>query len=133
MLLVIMVIAWSSPAAGQNRLRRYEPDRPTITPYLNLVGPGTGVVPNYYSLVRPQFRQIADERKLRELAEQRRTTVPLSREELAGAIDLLNQERLAIPTGTRSGFQVYSLRQSFRDYSHFYPPAAQFNELRPQR
>ncbi|HEX6963086.1 MAG TPA: hypothetical protein VF175_14550 [Lacipirellula sp.] len=43
---------------AQNPYPRYEPARPTVSPYLNLVRPdGIGGASNYYNLVRPLQRQ----------------------------------------------------------------------------
>ncbi|WP_146397898.1 hypothetical protein [Pseudobythopirellula maris] len=45
--------ALAEPAAGQ----RYQPSRPTVSPYLDLLRQNNSPVPNYYSLVRPKQRQ----------------------------------------------------------------------------
>jgi len=47
----------SAAAIGEAQVRRYQPRRPTTSPYLNLTRLNTGAVPNYYSLVRPAQQQ----------------------------------------------------------------------------
>ncbi len=37
--------------------RRYQPNSPTVSPYLNLLRTNLGPLPNYHSLVRPQLNQ----------------------------------------------------------------------------
>jgi hypothetical protein len=50
-----LIIASSEPAEAQ--ARRYRPSRPTVSPYLNLLRPDVGPLPNYHALVRPQLEQ----------------------------------------------------------------------------
>lgn len=89
--------------SGQD-IQRYSPQRPTVSPYLNLLRNDNGSVPNYYSLVRPQQnqqsfdRQIASATRLQSLSIQR--------------LEEVAQMQTTRSTGTGS---VY------RNLSHFYP------------
>ena len=64
-LAVIAMLAtavWLGDADSSFGQQRYQPSRPTVSPYLNLFRFNDSVVPNYQSLVRPQqdalrFRQ----------------------------------------------------------------------------
>ena len=57
-----LALAAASSSHAQYQQRRYEPSRPTVSPYLNLFRFNNSVIPNYQSLVRPEqqaqrFRQ----------------------------------------------------------------------------
>lgn len=54
--------AGHAEAAGkppQKRANRYVPSRPTTSPYLDLTRAETGVLPNYFTFVRPKLDQQA--------------------------------------------------------------------------
>ncbi len=113
-LLVAMLLSspgFGTPGFGTNdclaQVRRYQPHRPTTSPYLQLTRRNTGALPNYHALVRPAQRQQAINQ--REQA---------SRKQHAGAIQRLqNSVQLGLhpasATGKRSGFQVPSSRSGF--------------------
>ncbi|QDU55058.1 hypothetical protein [Aeoliella mucimassa] len=64
-LLAFTLMACSVLAANaQAQVPRYQPTRPTTSPYLNLLRP-EGAIPNYYSLVRPMQRQNQMQSQLR--------------------------------------------------------------------
>lgn len=46
---------WAVDSAHAQR-RSYRPRRPTVSPYLDLLREPTGVLPNYYELVRPKLQ-----------------------------------------------------------------------------
>lgn len=104
------VLATSRFSSAQNAVPRYQPSRPTVSPYLNLLRNDSGAIPNYYSLVRPQQQQIATNQQQQiELTRQRQQLESLNN-------NLLRvQEPTIRATGIGSGFQ---------DYSHFFPRAA---------
>lgn len=88
---------------------RYTPQRPTISPYLNLLRNDNGTLPNYYSLVRPQLNQQRfDNRILSETQSQAKAVRSLSS---------VSGENLVGPTGTASTF---GNRSHFLNRSHFY-------------
>ena len=95
---------------GQPPRARYEPSRPTVSPYLNLLRRDVGPLPNYHSLVRPQLRGIEND--------QRQAVVNIRQQ---SAIRTLNRQvlELAEPNVAKTGGGG-----EFRNYSHFYPSLA---------
>ena len=90
-------------ADGQEKTR-YSPERPTVSPYLNLLRNDTGPLPNYYSLVRPQLNQQAFDNGIVSAARLQSLSIQ--------KIEDVAQMRSTGPTGTGS---------VFRNLSHFYP------------
>ena len=90
--------------AGGQDVPRYTPQRPTVSPYLNLLRNDNGPVPNYYSLVRPQLNQQAFDRQIGSVA--RLQSLSIQR------LEDVAQMQTTRSTGTGS---VY------RNLSHFYP------------
>ena len=118
------VLAAQASAQLRDRYnRRYEPARPTLSPYLNLTRPDWGTLPNYQSLVRPMLRQqelnqraarILDRnaQRLQQLGERTEETQELIRGWTSRTPTVAN------PTGKSSIFGAVS---GFRSYSHYYP------------
>ena len=122
-LLIWVGLLLPSMALAQNRLNRYQPNSPTVSPYLNLTRNSSSGLPNYYALVRPQLQQNADARSLQGLLRQdrfRQRANPLGTTE---QLDVYDPVPAALPTGSRSQFQTYGTHPYFRDYYHFYPAA----------
>jgi hypothetical protein len=61
MRLILIILVLASFGVEGNRaaaqIRRYQPARPTISPYLNLLRRDVGPLPNYHALVRPYLEQ----------------------------------------------------------------------------
>ena len=95
-------------ATGQELPRRYQPSRPTISPYLNLFRPNFGAIPNYYAFVRPQLDQQA-------INLQQGQAINSNTQSIARVADKAKQPLApqGVPTGTASQFMTLS---------HFYPP-----------
>ena len=55
----ILTASAASSAEAQQRStqRRFEPARPTVSPWLGLLQSNSGAIPNYFSLVRPRLEQ----------------------------------------------------------------------------
>ncbi len=107
----------SSASFGQE-IRRYQPRKPTISPYLDLLRFNDGGLPNYYSWVRPRKQQRAFNTESR--AWQRQQTITLGR-----VTNEFQKNRRAIaPTGTGSWFMNDSAGSTFLNTSRFYPGAA---------
>ncbi len=83
---------------------RYTPQRPTVSPYLNLLRNDNGALPNYHSLVRPQLNQLSYDRQMSRVARSQSLQIQ-SLSEVAG-------ETTAGPTGTGS---------VFNNRSHYFP------------
>ena len=90
---------------------RYQPQSPTLSPYLNLLRP-QGALPNYYALVRPIQRQEAFNR--RSLANQQYQAQEFQRLEL----DFAQPE--VLPTGTAGWFFDEGRQSPFGNTSHYY-------------
>jgi hypothetical protein len=103
---VIAVMA-SQQALAQVPPIRYQPSRPTISPYLNLLRQYTGPLPNYHSLVRPQIQQLNNNQQQQYQLQQQRTAIQTNNQQL-----LRIGEAAAAPTGSGA---------VFRNYSHYYP------------
>jgi hypothetical protein len=91
---------------GSTRGQRYSPSRPTVSPYLNLLRRDNGPVPNYHTLVRPEFQQLANN-------QQQQVQINTQQGNLANLHDQLQIKEPGVrSTGTAS---VYG------DRSHYYP------------
>ncbi len=101
----VVLLATTAVAEAQAQApRRYQPARPTVSPYLNLFRNNTGPLPNYYSLVRPQINQQAFN-----------TQVAAQQAQQTSALNLLESQSgqvAATPTGKSGWFMTYG-RQSF--------------------
>lgn len=118
----LAVIAWaaiclSPKLSAAQELRRYQPTRPTVSPYLNLGRFNTGGLPNYYTLVRPLNRQ----RQVNTQAQRVQQQQALALQRLETAV----RTAPAVPqvsTGTGSRFLTSGSRVSYRDTRQYYPP-----------
>ncbi|MEO2046114.1 MAG: hypothetical protein ABGX16_06015 [Pirellulales bacterium] len=123
-LLAILVLGFAlvpSERACAQRARKYQPARPTTSPYLNLLRTNVSGVPNYYSFVRPQQKQ--REINLNERSIRQRQARTLGKIE-----NTLQQGRLPIQsTGSGSGFMLQGTRSTFMTPSRYYPQSGPGN------
>jgi hypothetical protein len=120
---VISLHALGAASTGMAQVRRYEPNRPTVSPYLNLFrndGFNNRALPNYHSLVRPLQRQYeTNQAQQRLLVQQSRTLQQLN-------TNLENFEQRAVtgqlvaPTGQGAWFLRPSRRSQYLNTSRFY-------------
>jgi hypothetical protein len=99
---LMLTLSTSARTALSQVVPRYQPARPTVSPYLNLFRRDAGPLPNYYSLVRPQLNQQAIDMEL--LQNQARQGAEI------GAIR--SGQMTATPTGKGSWFMQYG-RQTY--------------------
>jgi hypothetical protein len=92
---------------GQTPPARYQPSRPTVSPYLNLFRQNEGPLPNYHSLVRPQLQNIENERRQQAINIQQQTEIRTLNRGLS---------RIAQPAAASTGGGG-----TFRNFSHYYP------------
>jgi hypothetical protein len=97
------------------QVRRYEPNTPTLSPYLGLTLFNNGGVPNYYAFVRPRQQQRSFNLQQQALAQRQ-----------AGEIQQLDYDvqRGIVPvaqTGTGSWFFTPGTRTTYLDTSQYYP------------
>lgn len=79
---------------------RFQPSRPTVSPYLNLFRNNTGPLPNYYSLVRPQLYQQDFNQRQTQLMGQQAAEI--------GALQTKTQKLgTTTQTGKGSGFMTF--------------------------
>jgi len=120
-LAVALIQMAASTSYGQ--VRRYQPSRPTVSPYLNLFRPNNNVIPNYQSLVRPE--QEALRFRQQQLQYDRQQTQQLNR--LRANIQTQQQpavtSELVAPTGKNAWFNR-SGPSTFQNTSRFYSQSA---------
>jgi hypothetical protein len=101
---VVVLASLAAADCQAQQAPRYQPSRPTVSPYLNLFRNNTGPLPNYYSLVRPElYQQRFNQQTLTQQAQQ------------TAAIGTLNTQvrrGTTTQTGKQSGFMVFQ-RQGF--------------------
>ena len=112
---------WLGGAVASNaQVRRYEPSRPTVSPYLNLFRERRGVLPNYYTLVRPFERQYETNRMQQQIIDQQSQAV----DRLQGEVYDLQQRQATelnmTPTGKSGWFLRPSNRNQFMNTSRYY-------------
>jgi hypothetical protein len=113
--LVSAAFGFGPNQVGAAQVVRYQPQSPTVSPYLNLTRFNNGGLPNYFALVRPQLQQ-------RQFNVQEQT---LLRNQERQIIDLQNdvQRGLAAPaaTGAASWFMTPGTQAKYLDTTRFYP------------
>lgn len=114
---LVALVATSKRTAAQE-LRRYQPTKPTVSPYLNLGRFNDGGLPNYYSLVRPLNRQQQFNQQADRLQRQQSQTLMRLESEVASQRTLVPQ----VTTGTGSRYFNAGTRAVYRDTLQFYPP-----------
>lgn len=100
---IALALCGTGSRASAQQIPRYQPDRPTVSPYLNLLRSDVGPVTSYYGMVRPQLNQQA--------ANQRSAAQTRS---LGMAIQSLQAANTTTTSGTGTG-------AVFRNRSHFFP------------
>lgn len=102
----VLVLALAPTAEAQYRQRRYQPSRPTVSPYLNLFRINNNVIPNYQSLVRPEQEALRFRQEQLQLDQQRQRELS----QLQSNVNRLEQAPLTTPlvapTGKGSWFNV---------------------------
>lgn len=122
-LIAVLVGAIALAAAGnsqaQYQQRRFQPSRPTVSPYLNLFRFNNSVIPNYQSLVRPEQEAIRFRQQQQQLDRQQQAEL----QRLQSNVRVLQQPRvtsaLVAPTGKGSWFNVPG-GSNFGDTSRYF-------------
>jgi hypothetical protein len=114
---------------GLAQVRRYEPARPTVSPYLNLFGRQRGIAPNYFTEVRPlqqqyQFQQQQNQfNRIQQLQSREQDRVITKLETRLQEIQLNAISDPITPTGKASWFAQPGNRQTFMNTSRYYRQA----------
>ena len=111
--LAISVLTISQTAFGQaGGIPRYQPATPTVGRSLNLLQRNTGLLPNFYSLVRPAERQGAfNRRSTSSQNQQQRIIIGLKRKYRATQ---------ASPTGTAATFMQPGAGERYSNTLQYY-------------
>lgn len=100
--------------AAAQRPQRYQPSRPTLSPYLNLLRNNNSAIPNYYSFVRPyQNQQALNQLQGEQLGFQNAQIGRVQAE-------LLQQPAPGPVTGTPSWFRQPGTRTYFLNSSRYF-------------
>ena len=102
----ILLLAQAS--YGQYQRPRYQPSRPTVSPYLYLSQPETNGMPSYYAFVRPYQRQSQVNQSQQGQLQTQQTEI----KSLDNQFQL--RQTATPPTGSNS---------TFMNYSHYFPSA----------
>ncbi len=112
---------WLGATAASNaQVQRYEPTRPTVSPYLNLFRDQTGILPNYQALVRPLQLQNDINQQQRQTNQRSAEAAANLQAEIYGLQQRQAAELQMAPTGKQSWFQRPSQRNQFMNTSRFY-------------
>jgi hypothetical protein len=105
------ILAMLDPAVVVAQGARYEPARPTVSPYAGLLQTNLGPIPNYHLLVRPRQQQRAFNQQLQATTQ----TQSLQIQALSSGAA---QQPTAVQTGKGAGFM---------QYLHYYQPMQPVN------
>jgi hypothetical protein len=116
----VLCLLIGASAINAQQVRRYEPSRPTVSPYLDLFRFRDSNLPNYYTYVRPlqreqEFQQrqaLINNQQTRTLRQLQTNVGDLNRAATAGP--------LVAPTGKGSWFARPGSRSTFLDTSRYY-------------
>jgi hypothetical protein len=98
--------------------RRYQPQTPTLSPYLNLSRFNAGGLPNYYALVRPLVQQRQVNLQGQEIVLEQQRQITTLQSELQRGVESSSQ------TGSSSWFMTSGVQSRFLDTSSYYPEPA---------
>lgn len=122
MLVGILLASLSTTSRAQLQ-RRFQPSRPTVSPYLNLFRPNNNVIPNYQSLVRPEQEALRFRQQQQEY--DRQQTRQLN--QLRANVQVLQQPpvttEFVAPTGKNAWFNRPG-PSTFQNTSRFYSQSA---------
>ena len=116
------LVVLCAATASMGQVRRYEPSRPTVSPYLNLfrqndVNP---FLPNYYSFVRPLQQQYQVNQQQQLLLQQQGQEIGQVQSNLESFERRRAEGPLVAPTGKGSWFARPSSRSTFLNTSRYY-------------
>src|SRR5262245_537786 len=100
----VILAANASTAYGQYQQRRFQPSRPTVSPYLNLFRFNNSVVPNYQSLVRPEQEAIRFRQEQTRFDQQQQQELGQLQQNVRVLKQAPVRTQLVAPTGKSSWF-----------------------------
>jgi hypothetical protein len=124
----VLTLCSAGAAHAQYQSRRFEPSRPTVSPYLNLFRFNNSVIPNYQSLVRPEQQAQRFKQQQQQLDRQQQEAL----RQLQSNVRVLQEppvkSDLVAPTGKGSWFNVQGGSQ-FGNTSRFYSQAGRSDAI----
>jgi hypothetical protein len=120
--LLSAVAAVNAATASYAQVKRYEPSRPTVSPYLNLFREDelNPFLPNYHSLVRPLQQQYRVNQQQQQLLRQQSQAIGQLRSNLQEVERRQAEGPLVAPTGKGSWFARPSSRSTFLNTSRYF-------------
>ena len=109
-----LVLVVSTGQASAQRPQRFQPARPTVSPYLNLLRQNNSGVPNYYTLVRPELQQLQVNQQQQALLLKQNSQIQQLQ------TNLLRTQTEGPISGSPSWFQTPGTRSTFQNTSQFY-------------
>jgi hypothetical protein len=138
--LVVCLHTLATSPASVAQVRRYEPNRPTVSPYLNLFrndGFDNRALPNYQALVRPLQLQYQTNQEQQRLLQQQSRALNRLDTNIQDFEQRAATGQLVAPTGKSSWFARPSRRSTYLNTSRFYSQAGSQpgtqRRLSPQR
>ena len=114
-----LILTAAAECSAQQPVRRFRPNTPTVSPYLNLLrNDNAGGVPNYYSLVRPQLNQLSLNQQQRAFNQQQLSFDAKQTYEVGSLSEQV--QPLVTPTGKAAQFMTPG-RAGFQNSSRYFP------------
>jgi hypothetical protein len=120
--LIALVAVLHAASASFAQVRRYEPSRPTISPYLQLFRnrDRNPYLPNYHAFVRPMQQQYQTNQMQQQEIQRQGQTIG----RLQSQVQQFQQGQFTVPlvapTGKGAGFMRPSSRNAFMNTSRYY-------------
>jgi hypothetical protein len=120
--IVIVVHSLCAASASNAQVRRYEPNRPTVSPYLNLFRNdfNNGPLPNYQALVRPLQQQHETNQVQQRLLLQQNQALRQLNTNIHDVEQRAVTGRLVAPTGRGAWFGRPARSAAYLNTSRFY-------------
>jgi hypothetical protein len=118
-MLSVAVLLFDAGASYGQYQRRYQPSRPTVSPYLNLFRFNNSVVPNYQSLVRPEQEALRFRQQQMQYDRQQTQSLGQLKSTVQGMQQTPVNSQVVAPTGNASWFNRGG-GASFQNTSRFY-------------
>ncbi len=120
--IVIGVHTFGAASASNAQVRRYEPNRPTVSPYLNLFRNdfNNGPLPNYQALVRPLQQQYETNQVQQRVLLQQNQALRQLNTNIEDVERRAATGRLVAPTGRGAWFRRPARSAGYLNTSRFY-------------
>lgn len=114
-----IAVGTSQQAAAQG-IQRFQPSRPSVSPYLNLLRFNPGPLPNYQALVRPALQQRTLNQQQRSFNQRQQTTFIQQNAVIQRLQTDFVRTQQGPATGSSSGFQTQGSRSTFQNSSAYF-------------